>query len=50
MVECDTCGSNFNDEEEGVSGLFGMVPMAFCQTCYSSIVEMVIKTYPDYFK
>ena len=38
---CNVCSTNFTDDEGGVLGYFGMLPVAFCPTCYSSMVDMV---------
>lgn len=38
---CNVCASEFHDDEGGVLGYFGILPVAFCPTCYSSIVDMV---------
>ena len=39
--ECRVCSCEFTHSEGGVSGYFGMIPVAFCPTCYSSMVDMV---------
>ena len=39
--QCNVCSTNFTDDEGGVLGYFGMLPVAFCPTCYSSMVDMV---------
>ena len=38
---CSTCACEFTDEEGGAVGHFGMIPVAFCPFCLSSIHEMV---------
>lgn len=38
---CNVCSCAFTDNEGGVLGYFGMLPVAFCPTCYSSMVDMV---------
>ena len=40
-TECRICSCQFSDSEGGVQGYFGMIPVAFCPTCYSSLVDMV---------
>ena len=41
-MTCTICQAEFSLEEEGgVSGNFGMIPIAFCPTCLSSCVDMV---------
>ena len=39
--KCNVCACDFTDDEGGVVGYFGILPVAFCPTCYSSIVDMV---------
>lgn len=38
---CTVCSCEFSDEEGGVIGYFGILPVAFCPTCYSSMYDMV---------
>ena len=38
---CSTCACEFTDGEGGAVGFFGMIPVAFCPYCLSSIHEMV---------
>jgi len=39
-LECSVCGSEVDLEGEGgVSGYFGIIPVAFCVWCYSSILD-----------
>lgn len=41
-MNCTICDVDFSLEEEGgVSGNFGSLPIAFCPTCLSSCVDMV---------
>ena len=37
---CTACSCEFSDDEGGVVGDFGMLPMAFCPTCLSCIYSM----------
>ena len=39
--KCSVCSCDFTDDEGGVIGYFGILPVAFCPTCYSSMVDMV---------
>ncbi len=41
---CSTCQCEFDlDEEGGTMGEFGIIPVAFCPTCLSSVFDMVEK-------
>jgi len=41
MNECSTCSCEFSLEEEGgIAGYFGILPIAFCPTCLSSLQDM----------
>ena len=37
---CSICGQ-ISENEEGVQGMFGMIPVTFCQMCLDSMVAMV---------
>ena len=39
--KCNVCSCDFTDDEGGIQGHFGMLPVAFCPTCYSCMVDMV---------
>ena len=39
--KCNLCACEFAEDEGGVVGYFGILPVAFCPTCYSSMVDMV---------
>lgn len=44
---CNACHGEFDLEGEGgIAGDFGILPMAFCPTCYASMVDMVHQIYP----
>ena len=50
MSQCSTCSVEFSlDEEGGVEGNFGIIPVAFCPTCLSSCIDMVnqLQEYDD---
>ena len=38
---CSICGCDYDDEEGGVQGHFGICPVTFCAWCLSSVVDMV---------
>ena len=41
-MECSICSAEFDVENEGgVVGDLGILPVAFCPTCYSGVVDMV---------
>ena len=42
--ECSICGSEYDEDEGGIQGHFGIGPVTFCVWCYSSIVDMVCQT------
>jgi hypothetical protein len=39
--KCSVCACEFTDDEGGIQGHFGMLPVAFCPTCSSCMVDMV---------
>ena len=40
--ECSVCRGEFDLETEGgIEGDFGILPVAFCPTCYACMVDMV---------
>jgi len=39
--ECSICGQTEHEEGEGIQGMFGMMPVTFCQICLNSMVLMV---------
>tara|TARA_R100000084_G_scaffold108897_1_gene72997 strand:- start:513 stop:713 length:201 start_codon:yes stop_codon:yes gene_type:complete len=41
-LECSICDSPM-DEDEGIVGEFGILPVQFCCWCYSSLTDMVIQ-------
>lgn len=41
-VECSICNTDYNAEEDGgINGLIGMLPINLCQHCYNGMVEMI---------
>ena len=46
MFECTICDCKFSEQEGGLQrGVIGMIPISFCPTCFSGIMEMA-----DYFR
>jgi hypothetical protein len=39
--KCNVCSCTYTDAEGGVEGYFGMIAVAFCPTCFSSMCDMV---------
>ena len=40
--QCKVCSCEFTDDEGGVVGYFGILPVAFCPTCYSSMSYILL--------
>jgi hypothetical protein len=40
---CSVCSTEYSDDEGGVQGHFGMLPVSFCPTCFSSACDMAIQ-------
>ena len=41
MIDCSICSSDFSLEEEGgIAGDFGILPVAFCPTCFNCMMDM----------
>lgn len=40
-VECSICGSSYDQDSGGIQGHFGIIPVTFCEWCYSSIYDMI---------
>lgn len=38
--QCSVCSCNYTDDEGGVQGNFGMLPVSFCPTCFSCMCDM----------
>jgi len=38
---CNVCASEYDEDDGGIEGFFGITPVNFCPWCYSSIVDMV---------
>jgi hypothetical protein len=40
--KCSVCSCDFSlDEEGGIEGNFGILPVQFCPTCLSCMIDMV---------
>jgi hypothetical protein len=39
--KCSVCACEFTEDEGGILGFFGMLPVAFCPFCFSSMCDMV---------
>jgi hypothetical protein len=39
--KCSVCQCDFTDDEGGVHGEFGIIPVSFCPTCFSCMCDMV---------
>lgn len=37
---CSVCSCEFTDDEGGIDGYFGILPVQFCPTCFSSMCDM----------
>jgi hypothetical protein len=37
---CNVCSCEFTDSEGGIDGYFGILPVHFCPTCFSSMCDM----------
>lgn len=38
---CSVCSCDYTDDEGGILGYFGILPVAFCPFCFSSMCDMV---------
>jgi hypothetical protein len=38
---CSICDSEYDEDAGGIQGYFGIMPVTFCEWCYSSIYDMV---------
>lgn len=39
--KCNVCQCDFTDDEGGIQGYLGILPVAFCPTCFAGICDMV---------
>lgn len=40
MNQCSVCNCDYTDDEGGIDGHFGMLPVSFCPTCFSCMCDM----------
>ena len=46
MFNCTICNCRFSEQEGGLQrGVIGMIPISFCPTCFSGVMDMA-----DYFR
>jgi len=46
QFKCSICDCTFSEQEGGLQvGMIGMIPVSFCPTCFSGLLDMA-----DYFK
>ena len=38
--KCSICNSDYDPDAGGIQGYFGIMPVTFCEWCYSSIMSM----------
>jgi hypothetical protein len=38
--QCSVCSCDYTDDEGGIQGYFGMLPVSFCPTCFSCMCDM----------
>tara|TARA_Y100001935_G_scaffold158574_1_gene130518 strand:+ start:112 stop:291 length:180 start_codon:yes stop_codon:yes gene_type:complete len=38
---CSICDSEYDEDAGGVQGYFGILPVTFCEWCYSSMYDMI---------
>ena len=38
--QCSVCSCDYTDDEGGIEGNFGMLPVSFCPTCFSCMCDM----------
>ena len=38
--KCSMCDSDYDKDAGGIQGYFGIMPVTFCEWCYSSIMSM----------
>lgn len=38
--ECSVCRCEYTDDEGGTVGYIGILPVAFCPTCFAGVIDM----------
>ncbi len=38
--KCSICSCNYTSDEGGVEGNIGILPVTFCPTCFSGLIDM----------
>ncbi len=38
--KCSVCSCDYTDDEGGIQGYFGILPVSFCPTCFSCMCDM----------
>ena len=38
---CSICDSPYDEDAGGIQGYFGIMPVTFCEWCYSSMYDMI---------
>jgi hypothetical protein len=38
--QCSVCSCDYTDDEGGIQGYFGILPVSFCPTCFSCMCDM----------
>lgn len=38
---CSICDSKYDGDAGGIQGYFGILPVTFCEWCYSSMYDMI---------
>jgi hypothetical protein len=46
LHRCTACSCAFSEDEGGVVGDFGILPMAFCPTCLACMLDMAAQLDP----
>jgi hypothetical protein len=44
--KCTACSCEYTDDEGGIQGNFGILPMSFCPTCLSCMLDMADQLNP----